>query len=64
MKRLPRNNNLKYPVIISLTLFHLSISAADETVVAEPDTVEEYDIISVTASRANDAPRMLPVPLT
>ncbi|MBT3015815.1 MAG: TonB-dependent receptor [Candidatus Thiodiazotropha sp. (ex Clathrolucina costata)] len=51
MKRLPRNNNLKYPVIISLTLFHLSISAADETVVAEPDTVEEYDIISVTASR-------------
>ncbi|PUB91875.1 MAG: TonB-dependent receptor, partial [gamma proteobacterium symbiont of Ctena orbiculata] len=51
MKRLPRNNNLKYPLIISLTLFHLSISAADENDVAEPDTDEKYDIISVTASR-------------
>lgn len=51
MKRLPRNNNLKFPLIISLTLFHLSISAADENEVAEPDTDEEYDIISVTASR-------------
>ncbi|MCU7942316.1 MAG: TonB-dependent receptor [Candidatus Thiodiazotropha sp. (ex Cardiolucina cf. quadrata)] len=51
MKRLPRNNNLKYPLIISLTLFHLSISAADETEVAEPDIVDGYDIISVTASR-------------
>ncbi|MEW8062350.1 MAG: TonB-dependent receptor plug domain-containing protein, partial [Candidatus Thiodiazotropha sp.] len=51
MKRLPRNNNLKYPLIIFLTLFHLSISAADENEVAESDTDEEYDIISVTASR-------------
>jgi iron complex outermembrane receptor protein len=51
MKPLLRNYKLKYPLIFSLTLFHHTTYAAQENDAVEPNNEEEYDVISVTASR-------------
>ncbi|MET0071802.1 MAG: TonB-dependent receptor [Candidatus Thiodiazotropha sp.] len=45
-----RNNKIKYPLVLSLTLFHLNL-AAEEKESAAPPQDEGYDVISVTASR-------------
>ncbi|MEW8001689.1 MAG: TonB-dependent receptor [Candidatus Thiodiazotropha sp.] len=45
-----RNNKIKYPLVLSLTLFHLNL-AAEEKESAAPPQDEAYDVISVTASR-------------
>jgi iron complex outermembrane receptor protein len=51
MNPLLRINKLKYPLIFSLTFFHHTTYAAEGNDVAESNNEEEYDVISVTASR-------------
>ncbi|MBT2969382.1 MAG: TonB-dependent receptor [Candidatus Thiodiazotropha sp. (ex Ctena orbiculata)] len=46
-----RNNKIKYPLLISFTLFHINPVVAEEEESAQPAQEEEYDVISVTASR-------------
>jgi iron complex outermembrane receptor protein len=51
MNPLLRINKLKYPLIFSLTFFHHTTYTAEGNDVAESNNEEEYDVISVTASR-------------
>ncbi len=51
MKRLPRKNKINYPLILLLVLFHHGGFAEEEDQTTAPDSDQEYDVISVTASR-------------